>query len=233
MLNPLDYSPSEQVRKLVKKAKILFIVGPSGAGKNTVIEELSKDSRFHDIVTATTRPPRENIGVMEKDGEVYHFVTIEEFEEMIKNRELVEYAFVHNQNYYGTPASEFEKCLNENKIAIADIEVSGVKAFLKLNPKTKTIFLLPPDLNTLLNRVYKRDQNKIDKEDLKHRLQTSINEYDTALKSHNYIFVVNDDLNIAIEKINNILKGNVPSQVDEIKLIAELKKQIKDYLKKL
>jgi guanylate kinase len=233
MLNPLDYSPNDDVKDLVKKAKILFIVGPSGTGKNTIIEELSKSPRFHDIITATTRPPRENNGTLEKDGEVYHFVSISEFEEMVKKRELVEYAFVHNQNYYGTPVSEFIKCVNEDKIAIADIDVNGVKTFLNLNPNTKTIFLLPPNLETLLDRVFKRDQNNIDKADLKDRLLTSINEYNTAINTKNYIFVVNDNLDKALIEINQILEGNIPSQEEKFKLIETLKKQIEDYLKTL
>ena len=231
MLNPLDYSPSDTVKNLVRNARILFIVGPSGTGKNTVIEKLSKDSRFHEIITATTRSPRLNHGVMEKDGEIYHFVSVKEFEEMVKKGELVEYAFVHNQNYYGTPVKEFEISNRENKIAIADVEVNGVNSFLKINPDTKTIFLLPPDLETLLSRVFKRDQAVENKKDLIDRLKTSIDEYNIALSTHNYIFVVNDDLNRALDEINQILDGNIPPQEDKIKLINELKDQIEEYLK--
>jgi guanylate kinase len=86
-------------------------------------------------------------------------------------------------------------------------------------------------LETLLARVFKRDQSVENKKDLIDRLKTSINEYNIALSTHNYIFVVNDDLNRALDEINQILDGNIPPQEDKIKLINELKDQIEEYLK--
>lgn len=230
MLSPQDYSPKQAVKDLVARAKILFIVGASGTGKNTIIQHLSKDPRFYEIITATTRPPRYNHGIKEVDGDVYYFVSIDKFEQMIKNKELVEYALVHNQNYYGTPVSEFEKSVKENRIAIADIEVQGVKSFLKLNKELKTIFLLPPSLDALLSRIEKRDHNYSDKENIKERLISSLEEYSAALENNNYIYVINDNVNDALNEINEILDRKIPDQNPKIELIKNLKKQIEEHL---
>jgi len=233
MISPESYEPSKEVKDLVARSRILFIVGPSGTGKNTVISKLIESQDFHEIITATTRPPRFNHGIKEKDGEVYHFVSKEQFEEMVRKRELVEFALVHNQHYYGTPVSEFFKTEEENKIALADIEVKGVSSFLKLNPDIKIIFLLPPDLETLINRITKRDNHELNRDDLRERLNTSLEEYSYASDNPKYYFVINDNLDGAVREIEDYIDGKIKNQDHLKEHIENLKQQIRNYLTNL
>ena len=187
---------------------LIVVSGPSGAGKDTicnrVVEEM-KNTRVS--VSMTSRPPRGN----EKEGKDYYFVTKEQFEEKIKNDEFLEYAVVHSNNYYGTPKANIEKDLNKGINVILVIDIQGA---LKIQERLKEalfIFIVPPSMEILKERLIKRNTETKDK--ILERFKTAykeINEY----KKYNYV-VVNDKVDVAVDKIKSIIKAE-KCRVDRI-----------------
>ncbi len=177
--------------------KLVVLSGPSGCGKNTVYEGIKE--RNPDIVqtvSVTTRAPREN----EIDGVDYYYVTKEEFQKKIDSDEFVEYVN-YGENFYGTLKSEITGLMNAGKTVIMVIEVNGAANIKKAFPDAVSIFLLPPSMEVLAKRLNSRGQNT--EEEIRMRL--SIANDEIKLKD-NYDFVVlNDELEICIEKVNAII----------------------------
>lgn len=180
-----------------KKRKIFVLSGPSGSGKNTVFDGLMKlNSSIAHTVSVTTRQPRTN----EIDGIDYYFVSKEEFIDKINNDEFIEYVN-YGDNYYGTLKSEVTRLTDAGKIVILVIEVRGAASIKNVFSDAKSIFIYPPSLDELANRLKSRGQNT--EEEIQTRL--SIAEAEMKLKDSYDFAVVNDDINICIENINIIL----------------------------
>lgn len=179
------------------KGLLIILSAPSGCGKDTVFKAI-KDLR-NDVVesiSATTRKPREG----EVEGVNYYFKSESDFQLMVVNDELLEYAR-YNNCYYGTPVSEVEKAINDGKICFLIIDVQGAQSILKVRPDAISIFLLPPSLDVLEKRLINRSTN--DSEDVKNRMKIAQREIDMA-PLYKYI-VVNDDLNECVNNINDII----------------------------
>jgi guanylate kinase len=184
------------------KTKGLLIVfsGPSGVGKGTVRKEIfsHKELDFQFSVSATTRKPRPG----EVDGVDYYYKTRKEFEDMISQGELLEYAeFVGN--YYGTPVEAARKSINEGKDIFLEIEVEGAKQVREKFPDGLFIFLAPPSLEELKNRIVTRGTES--DEAIEGRLKTAREEID-MMSLYDYV-VVNDDVQVASEKVINIVSA--------------------------
>ncbi len=177
------------------RGELFVISAPAGGGKTTIVNMLLKEvPNLVRAITCTTRKPRDG----EEDGKDYYFLTKEAFEESIKNDKFLEYAKVHD-NYYGTPKDEVEKLLNEGKDVILIIDVQGMRQ-LRKKIKLNAIFILPPSLEELINRMKKRGESE---EEIKKRLETAKKEL-PAWKEYDYV-VVNDVLEEAKENIKKII----------------------------
>lgn len=135
--------------------KLFLIVGPSGSGKGTVIKSLAaKFPGFVYPISYTTREPREK----EKGGEVYNFISREKFETMIKNDELLEYAVVHSNNYYGTAKKEIVDALKAGAVVIREVDIQGFHSIQKIIPKENlvAIFMKVSNFNDLKGRILMR-----------------------------------------------------------------------------
>ena len=143
----------------MKKKGILIVVsGFSGAGKGTLMNRLLKEYDDYALsISATTRKPRAG----EADGREYFFKTIEEFEKMIAEDALIEYAR-YVDNYYGTPKAYVEQKLEEGKDVILEIEIQGALKVKEKFPDTLLLFVTPPDANTLKNRLVGRGTETMD-----------------------------------------------------------------------
>ena len=184
------------------KTKGLLIVfsGPSGVGKGTVRKEIfsHEELDFQFSVSATSRIPRPG----EVDGVDYYYKTRKEFEDMISQGELLEYAeFVGN--YYGTPVEAVRKSINEGKDIFLEIEVEGAKQVRDKFPDGLFIFLAPPSLKELKNRIVTRGTES--DEAIEGRLKTAREEID-MMSLYDYV-VVNDDVQVASEKVINIVSA--------------------------
>ncbi|MBW2669740.1 MAG: guanylate kinase [Deltaproteobacteria bacterium] len=177
----------------------LFIISaPSGAGKTTLSRAIRK--RFTDMlysVSYTTRSPRKG----EKDGVDYHFISKEAFKKDIETDRWSEWAEVHG-NYYGTSAEFIEKGLSSGRDILLDIDVQGTIQILKRHPDSVTVFVLPPSMDTLRQRLEMRGTES--KTVLNRRLENAKKEM--AHKNLYRHVIVNDQLLSAIEELISIIE---------------------------
>ncbi|MFW5985265.1 MAG: guanylate kinase [Halanaerobiaceae bacterium] len=177
--------------------KLFILSGPSGVGKGTVIDELSKE--FGDIeysISVTTRPPRRG----EEDGVDYYFVTEDEFNKMKENDELIEWAEVHN-HLYGTPRKNVEMALEQGQNMILEIDIEGAKQIRSKFPDAVLIFLLPPSIEELKHRLEKRNTENEKVKNL--RLNNARKELDEIIY-YDYQ-VENARLSETVSRIKNII----------------------------
>lgn len=188
---------------MAEKGLLVVLSAPSGCGKDTVFNELCK--RRNDIVksvSATTREMREG----EIEGVSYYFKTEEEFKRLINSNGLLEFT-VYNGSYYGTPVAGVNKAIDEGKICFLIIEVEGGQNIMRLRPDCVSIFLLPPSMEELRRRLEKR--NTDDEESIKNRLEHA--EFEISFSSLYDYTLVNDDLQICVDKLNEILDNELIS----------------------
>lgn len=209
-----DYKPSPDATKLVHDTQILLLVGPTGAGKDSIKQKLLETGNFHHIISHTTRPPRINHGVIEEDGKDYHFIDKATAETMLNERAFIE-AKVYSDNLYGTSVAEIQKAHDEGKIAMTDIEVQGVAEYKELDPNVMAVFLLPPDFETWQRRLQSRYGDVVDAADYRLRLETALHELDELQKTNYYVAVINEDLNIVFKQIETIVSSANHTSSDE------------------
>ena len=184
----------------MNKGKLIVVSGPSGVGKDTVVGEYLKKHPEDEIsVSMTSRPMRDN----DIEGVTYYFKTKEQFEEAIKNGDLLEYA-EYNGNYYGTPKSEIENRLKNGINVILVIEVVGAKNVKDMMGDDCTlIFVMPPSMEELENRLINRGTDSEDS--IKNRLDIARREIEV---SHIYDYkIVNDELEKAVNELEKIIKS--------------------------
>ncbi len=202
------YTVPQSVIDLIKNTKVVFTVGVTAAGKDTVQKELLKTGAYHRIVTHTTRQPRENHGILEQNGIDYHFIDFKTAEVMLDNGGYVE-AKQFGGNIYGSSVAEIQMAHDEGKIAITDIEVQGVAEYKAISKSIVAVFLLPPDFATWQERIKGRyEGGDIDTEDMKKRMQTAIIELKEALDKPYFEYVVNRDLQTTVKIVDELAHGN-------------------------
>jgi guanylate kinase len=184
---------------------LIVVSGPSGVGKGTLCRRLMEfyGQRAFLSVSCTTR----RIGNAEADGENYWFIDKQEFETRIAENGFIEYADVFG-NYYGTPRKPVEDALAAGRIVILEIDVQGGLQVKKQYPQAAMIFVLPPRAEDLLVRIEGRQRGE-DEQSKKRRLETAMQEVNTARGTYEY-FVVNDVLERAVEEMKTIVRNRCP-----------------------
>lgn len=156
---------------------LVIISGPSGVGKGTVIRFLRE--RYKDFIfpiSCTTREKRPG----EKDGVTYHYISKKEFEKGIKEGDFLEWAMVHQTNYYGTPKKPIVDALKKGKVVLREVDVQGARSIQKIVPAKNlvTIFIKAESKKKLLDRIAKRGE--LPEEEVKRRMESARKEIDTA-----------------------------------------------------
>lgn len=184
--------------KTKSRGDLIIISGTTCAGKGTVIERLLERNKNLSLsISYTSRPKREN----EIDKVDYYFVTKEEFERKIKAGDFLEYAKVQYEAYYGTPKKEVIDLLNSGKDVILEIDVQGAKQIKKIYPETVLIFIMAPSMSEVKKRIKMRGMEN--NEQIIARFKVAYNEIN-EINQYNYV-VVNDDLEMAVKKVEAIL----------------------------
>jgi len=178
-------------------ANLFIIAAPSGCGKTSLVEALIKKTKNLCVsVSHTTRPPRPD----ETNGINYYFISINEFEEMIKNNAFVEHAMVFD-NHYGSSTKLIREKLDEGIDVILEIDWQGARQVKENMPNSVSIFILPPSKEALLGRLQQRAQD--DEITIKKRMSDAQNQMQ-HFNEFDYL-VINDDFNSALNDLNLII----------------------------
>ena len=206
---------------MTKRGLLIVLSGPSGVGKGTVRAAIfsKEEQKFVYSISATTRLPRTG----ETDGVDYFFKTREEFEQMIQNKQLLEYA-EYVGNYYGTPLEYVEHTLAKGKDVFLEIDVQGAIQVRELMPDGVFIFLTPPDLNELESRIVNRGTDS--DEVIAKRMKTAREELE-LMKYYDYS-VVNDTVDNAVQKIEAIIQTEHLRIIRNLDTIEELEEILEE-----
>lgn len=192
---------------------ILFVMsGPSGTGKGTICESLLKEENIFLSTSSTTREIRKG----ETDGVTYNYTTRENFEKLIADGEMLEYA-QYNGNYYGTPRNAVEKTLNEGRNVLLEIEPQGALKVKEMFPDAVLMFIVPPSMAELKRRLTERGREN--EEQIKERMDSAKWEFEQSGK-YNYIFV-NDALEQCVNEVAQVLHKKTEERNFVDKLLKE------------
>ena len=205
---------------LGKDGIVVVLSSPSGAGKTTLVKKIAQENNFKISISYTTRKARTN----EVNGKDYFFISEEDFKNLIKNKEFLEYAKVF-ENYYGSSKSQVFENLNKGENVIFDIDWQGTEQIKKqkLNYKLITFFILPPSKSELFNRLKNRDMK--DKNIVEERMK----QFNEDIKQwENYDFVViNNDLEKCYNEIIRFINekiNNLESNYNKDNILNNIKK---------
>lgn len=198
----------------MEKGLLIVVSGASGTGKGTVCKKILSDMPeiFYSI-SATTRQPRNG----ETDGVEYFFITPEEFQTWIAEDKFLEYAQVYG-NFYGTPLHKIEERRNRGENVLLEIDTHGALNVMKKVPDGIYIFLLPPSLDELKNRIENRGTET--PETLERRLNAAKSEIEIG-KKYQYV-VINDAVEKAVEKIKAIITAELCKTSRNKKILEDL-----------
>ncbi len=197
-----------------EKGLLIVISGPSGAGKGSICDKFIKDNPNIALsISATTRLPRKG----EKEGLNYYYKSRKEFENMIENSELLEWACFCG-NYYGTPKEYVDRLLKQGKDVVLEIEVQGALKVKEQYPEGVYVFVLPPSIQELKKRIINRATES--EESIKRRLKTAQLEF-VHIERYNYI-IVNEQLDKAVITLEAIVKAEKSKVERNHKTIKEV-----------
>lgn len=201
------------------KGVLVVISGFSGAGKGTVMKRLlEKYNNYALSISATTR----NMRPGEEEGISYFFKTKDEFEDMIKEDRLIEYA-KYVDNYYGTPKDYVVSKLNEGKDVILEIEIQGAMQVKEKNPDAILVFITPPSAEELKNRLIGRNTEDINT--VNKRLSRAFEE-SKSMKEYDYI-LVNDTVEECVDDLNRIISAEHFKSARNSSLIDNIRDEVK------
>lgn len=206
------------------KGILIVLSGFSGSGKGTIMKELMK--KHSDVyalsISATTRAPR----VGETDGIEYFFKTKEQFEEMIKNEELIEYA-QYVEHYYGTPKAYVTEQLEAGKDVILEIEIQGALKVKEKFPDTLLLFVMPPSASELKERLVGRGTEKMSV--IESRMHRAVEEAE-GIENYDYL-VINDKLEECVEQVHSIIENEHVKVSRNIEFINSMRKELQSFSK--
>jgi guanylate kinase len=181
------------------ESKLVIITAPSGAGKTTIVKHLLDSGlNLAFSVSATTRPIRGN----EKDGKDYFFLTVAEFKRKVENNEFIEWEEVYKDLLYGTLKSELERIWTKGKHVLFDVDVKGaINLKKKFGTRSIAIFIMPPSVEELENRLVKRDTDSQEK--IRMRVEKAKEEIKLANQLDTVI--INNQLDKTKEEAYNII----------------------------
>ncbi|HZK57380.1 MAG TPA: guanylate kinase [Clostridia bacterium] len=184
---------------MVSKGLLIVVSGPSGAGKGTICKKLLENNpRMKISISATTRKPR----VGEKNGINYYFISEDKFQHMMYEHKFLEYAIVYD-NYYGTPEQYVIDNLQNGNDVLLEIDIVGALQIKKKFRDAVFVFILPPSLKELKNRIVSRGTENLT--DIEKRYDAAISEIKQVMK-YDYV-IINDNVSEAVQDIEAIMRA--------------------------
>ncbi len=206
-----------------RRGILVVVSGFSGVGKGTLMRCLTERYGYYALsISATTRAPREN----EEDGREYFFKTKEEFEELIAQDRLIEYA-CYCGNYYGTPRDYVEDQMDQGRDVILEIELQGALKIKEKYPDALLLFVMPPNAETLAERLKGRGTET--QEVIRERLQRAVEESD-GVEEYDYM-IINDDLEKSVEEVHNLIDSQHNKISRNLDFVEQIRKEIKVFAK--
>ena len=207
-----DYHLSDAAKNTLVQAEMVLLTGPTSSGKNTLIGELLQSGRYRFVVSDTTRKPRVNDGVLEKDGVEYWFRAEEDMLADLQAGQFLEAAIIHNQQVSGTSVREVAKATAEAKMALLEIEVQGVDQIQVAKPDGHFFFIIAPNFKDWIARIQGRGE--LPHDEVNRRLQSAVMEINRALDRDFYYFVINDKAAETARQIHELVTQNVRESDD-------------------
>jgi guanylate kinase len=206
------------------QGKLFLIVGPSGSGKSSVLQGLKKEyTDFVYPLSATTRPMREG----EKDGDIYHFLTKEEFKQGIEEEKFLEWAIVHQDNYYGLIRGPIMEALENGKTVVREVDIQGFDSIRKKIDKKNlvTIFITVPNKNELVERIINRAT--ISEDELEKRKESMHREFNRARDCDYMVENAEGELKKTIAKVAHVI-NDLPKVIESL-LTEDIKVAMNKY----
>ena len=206
-----------------KKGMMFVLSSPSGAGKTTLAKKIAENNKNFTIsISHTTRKPRPN----EVNGKDYQFISMQEFNTLVKENNFFEYANIFD-NYYGTLKKPVLELLAQERDVLFDIDWQGTQQLKKVkNLLLVTFFILPPNIHVLKQRLLNRHKGQ---EELIEKRMDKFNEETSHWNEYNYV-LVNDDLDTCYEKILNIIKSE-KNGIRQKQNTNEIEKKVKELIR--
>lgn len=216
-----NYQFSDSAKATLQATNLALLVGPTSAGRNTIINEMMKTGHYHSIISDTTRQPRSNNGVMEQNGVEYWFRSEDELLFDLRAGAFLEAAIIHEQQVSGISIRELQVAATEGKVAINEIEVVGADNIYAAKPDTMFFFVLPPSFDEWMMRM--RSRGELPADEVRRRLESAVKEIGTALERDYYWFVVNDTFVQTALKIDAAVaaKANDPASQEHGRQVAQ------------
>ena len=205
-----------------KKGMMFVLSSPSGAGKTTLTKKIAENNKNFTIsISHTTRKPRPD----EINGEDYQFISVQEFNTLVKENNFFEHASIFD-NYYGTLKKPVLELLSLGRDVLFDIDWQGTQQLKKIeNISLVTFFILPPNIQVLKERLLNRHKGQ---EELIEQRMNKFNEETSHWNEYNYVFV-NDDLDVCYEKILNVIRSE-KKEVRPKQNSNEIEKKVKELI---
>lgn len=226
------YKISPHSKQILDNTELIALIAPSSSGRNTIIRELVKTGDYYFIVSDTTRRPRVNDGVLEKNGVEYWFREEKDFLADLKDGKFLEAEIIHNQQVSGISIRELEKASEGHKIAITDMDIGGVHNVVQAKPDTLAIMVLPPDFAEWQRRMSNRGH--MHPNEHTRRLKTAVTIFKEALRHDYFVFVVNQNFHQTTALMDTLAKkgtNGLENQDDGRKLVKQLLKETEAQLK--
>lgn len=203
-----------------KKGILIVVSGFSGAGKGTLMKRLLESYDNYALsISATTRAPRQG----ETDGREYFFKTVDEFEKMIAQDELIEYAKYVN-NYYGTPKDYVMKQLEAGKDVILEIEIQGALKVKEKYPDTLLLFVTPPNAKTLRERLVGRGTET--EEVIDSRMKRAAEEAE-GVEAYDYL-IINDDLETCVVDMHHVIQSEHYRVSRQCNVVSQIREELRE-----
>lgn len=193
------YAMPDPAKALISSGEVTLLCGVTASGKNTIANYLVDHGNYHHVVSHTTRLPRENHGVLEKNGKEYWFVSPEQMLELVEKKSFIEVKAIHGDTCYGTSIDAVKAVVESGMHPVMEIDVQGALELTEAVPGLRPLFILPPSYDVWMERLGSR--GFISDGEKMRRLRSASMEIETALDHPAFLLTVNHEVELTAAEI--------------------------------